>query len=249
MVMRDIVVLAIGLVLGLLLIGWRRGRRLRALFDSLRDVDITALAGYRHGRLEDLSLADRAVTQQDGGVQVTAAVLSARESRAFFGTDLARSGIQPVWLEVNNAEETPFWLLSAGPRRRLLLGARGGARPALAVRPVREPADGRVLRSGAVPQSGAPRDETGGLRLHQPGRGHQAGLDRSRGSPVRGDEELHLPPAGAGPEDRQQPSRRRQHLPAASPSFASRPRRTCARRWSDCRRGPPTRREPPEGIR
>jgi hypothetical protein len=114
MVMRDIVVLAIGLVLGLLLVGWRRGRRLRALFGSLRDVDITALAGYRHGRLEDLSLADRAVMQQDGGVQVTAAVLSPRESRAFFGTDLARSGIQPVWIEVNNAEETPFWLLSAG---------------------------------------------------------------------------------------------------------------------------------------
>jgi len=114
MVLRDIVVLAVGLVLGLLLLGWRRGRRLRALFDSVRDVDITALAGYHHGRLEDLSLADRAVTQRDGEVEVTAAVLSPRESRALFGTDLARSGIQPVWIEVRNGEEVPYWLLAAG---------------------------------------------------------------------------------------------------------------------------------------
>jgi len=112
--MRDVIVLAVGLVLGLVVLGWRRGRRLRALFDSVRDVDITALAGYRHGRLEDLSLADRAVTQRDGGVEVTAAVLSARESRALFGTALARSGIQPVWIEVKNAEEVPYWLLAAG---------------------------------------------------------------------------------------------------------------------------------------
>ncbi len=112
--MRDIVVLGVGLVVGLLLLGWRRGRRLQALFDSVRDVDLTALAGYHHGRLEDLSLADRAVTQRDGGVEVTAAVLSARESRALFGTDLARSGIQPLWIEVKNAEEVPYWLLAAG---------------------------------------------------------------------------------------------------------------------------------------
>ena len=112
--MRDVVVLAVGLVLGLAVLGWRRGRRLRALFDSLRQVDLTALAGYRHGRIEDVPLAERAVTQRDGGVGVTVAVLSARESRALFGTDLARSGIQPVWIEVKNQEEVPYWLLAAG---------------------------------------------------------------------------------------------------------------------------------------
>lgn len=114
MLMRDVLLLAVGLVLGLMLLGWRRGRRLRALFDSVRDVDLAAFTGYHHGRLEDVPLAERAVTQEDGGVAVTVAVLSTRESRALFGTDLARSGIQPVWLEVRNGEEVPYWLLTAG---------------------------------------------------------------------------------------------------------------------------------------
>jgi hypothetical protein len=113
MVMRDLLV-ALAVVLVLALLGWRRGRRLRVLFDSVRDLDFSALATYRHGRLEQIPLAGRAVTQRDGGVEVTVAVLSAKESRAYFGTDLARSGIQPVWLEVKNAEERPYWLLSAG---------------------------------------------------------------------------------------------------------------------------------------
>jgi LssY C-terminus len=112
--MRDVVVLAVGLVLGLVVLGWRRGRRLRALFDAVRTVDLAALIGYRHGRVEDVPLGDRAVTQRAGGVAVTAAVLSAKESRALFGTDLARSGIQPVWIEVKNGEEVPYWLLAAG---------------------------------------------------------------------------------------------------------------------------------------
>jgi hypothetical protein len=69
---------------------------------------------YRHGQIESIPLAERAVTQRDGGVSVTVAVLSARESRALFGTDLARSNIQPVWIEVKNGEDVPYWLLSAG---------------------------------------------------------------------------------------------------------------------------------------
>ena len=113
MVMRD-VLLVVAIVLVLALLGWRRGRRLQVLFDSVRDLDLAALAVYHHGRLEDVPIGERAVTQRNGGVTVTVAALSAKESRALFGTDLARSGIQPVWLEVKNGEEMPFWLLSAG---------------------------------------------------------------------------------------------------------------------------------------
>jgi hypothetical protein len=113
MVIRD-VLLVLAAVLLLMLLGWRRGRRLRVLFDSVRDLDLAALAAYHHGRLEEIPIAERALTQRDGGVGVTVAVLSAKESRALFGTDLARSGIQPVWLEVKNGEEAPYWLLSAG---------------------------------------------------------------------------------------------------------------------------------------
>jgi hypothetical protein len=114
MLRREVVlVVAVALVV-LALLGWRRGRRLRVLFDSVRDLDLSALGGYRHGRVEEVPLAARALTQRDGGVSVTVAVLSARESRALFGTDLARSGIQPVWLEVKNEEALPLWLLAAG---------------------------------------------------------------------------------------------------------------------------------------
>ena len=113
--MREILILLAGLVVLLLaLLGWRRGRRLRVLFDSFRDLDFAALATYHHGRVEEVPLRERAVTQQVGGVAVTVAALSAKESRALFGTDLARSGIQPVWIEVRNGEQLPYWLLSAG---------------------------------------------------------------------------------------------------------------------------------------
>src|SRR5512144_1504779 len=113
MAMRD-VLLVVAAVLVLSLLGWRRGRRIQVLFDSVRDLDLVSLLKYQHGRLEQVPLAERALTQQDGRVAVTVAALSARESRALFGTDLARSGIQPVWIEVKNGEEIPYWLLSAG---------------------------------------------------------------------------------------------------------------------------------------
>jgi LssY-like putative type I secretion system component LssY len=114
MVLHDVIVALAVLLLVLGVLGWRRGRRLQALFDSVRDLNVGALTGYRHGRLEEVPLAGRALTQRDDGVAVTVAVLSAKESRALFGTDLARSGIQPVWLEVKNDEAVPYWLLTAG---------------------------------------------------------------------------------------------------------------------------------------
>ncbi len=113
MLVRDVVLVLVG-VAAMAVLGWLRGRRLRTLFSTVRDLDLTALAGYRHGRVEEIGLAARAVTQQDERVEVTVAVLSAAESRALFGTDLAASGIQPVWLEVKNADDSPYWLLVAG---------------------------------------------------------------------------------------------------------------------------------------
>ena len=114
MVLRDVLVALAVLLVMLAWLGWRRGKRLQALFDSVWDLRLGPLTGYRHGRIEEVSLADRALSQTDGGVTVIVAVLSASESRALFGTDLARSGIQPVWLEVKNEETVPYWLLTAG---------------------------------------------------------------------------------------------------------------------------------------
>ena len=114
MALHDVLVALTVLVVVLAVLGWRRGRRLHALFDSVRDLRLDPFTGYRPGRLEDVPFGDRALTQTEGGVTVTVAVLSPHESRALFGTDLARSGIQPVWVQVKNDETVPYWLLAAG---------------------------------------------------------------------------------------------------------------------------------------
>ena len=49
-------------------------------------------AGYR----------DRAVTNAEPRARVTVAVLAAAEGRRLFGIDVAKRGIQPVWLEIEN---------------------------------------------------------------------------------------------------------------------------------------------------
>jgi hypothetical protein len=52
---------------------------------------------------------DRAQMQENGDATVTVAVLSSRESERFFGTPLARRGVQPVWLEIINRHDGPLF--------------------------------------------------------------------------------------------------------------------------------------------
>lgn len=60
------------------------------------------------------SFMERAQTRQDPRAEVTVAVLAADESRRLFGVDLARRGIQPVFLRITNrnAESVRLQLLS-----------------------------------------------------------------------------------------------------------------------------------------
>jgi len=64
----------------------------------------TGSAGYR----------DRAATRSAGELDVSVSVLSAAESRAVYGVDLADRNMQPVWIEVTNNGPSAFWLISAG---------------------------------------------------------------------------------------------------------------------------------------
>ena len=57
---------------------------------------------------------DRAQSGTVGGVRVSAAALSAEESGAVYGAPLARRLIQPVWIEIENTEDVPYWLLFPG---------------------------------------------------------------------------------------------------------------------------------------
>ncbi len=66
---------------------------------------------------ESLDYRARAETHVDGGVRVSAVVLSPEETVDTFSTPLAEKGIQPVWVEIDNREEEEFavMLLSIDP--------------------------------------------------------------------------------------------------------------------------------------
>jgi len=60
---------------------------------------------------ESLDYRARAETMVEGGVQVSAVVLSPQETLNSFSIPLAKKGIQPVWLEIQNREEEDLYLL------------------------------------------------------------------------------------------------------------------------------------------
>jgi len=64
--------------------------------------------------VDEVALRSRAVTVTNQGVRLSAAVLSADDSRRLFGADVNASGIQPVWVEVHNGGAEMLWLLRAG---------------------------------------------------------------------------------------------------------------------------------------
>lgn len=61
-----------------------------------------------------LDYKSRAVTRTEGGIRVSTAALSVLESEAVYGVPLAARSIQPVWIEVENREDRPYYLLSPG---------------------------------------------------------------------------------------------------------------------------------------
>ena len=56
----------------------------------------------------------RARSGTQGEVRVSAAALSDDESAAVYGSPLADKLIQPVWIEVENKEDVPYWMMFAG---------------------------------------------------------------------------------------------------------------------------------------
>ncbi len=56
----------------------------------------------------------RAVSHSDGGVRVTASVLSDEESQQLYGVSLAGKEMQPVWVQIENHDDIAYWLLPVG---------------------------------------------------------------------------------------------------------------------------------------
>lgn len=60
-------------------------------------------------RPDERPFLERTQVQKKKDVEVKVAVLCSRESDRFFGVPLARRGIQPVWVEVNNQTDGPLF--------------------------------------------------------------------------------------------------------------------------------------------
>jgi len=56
----------------------------------------------------------RAQTQVEEGISVTAGVPDRKETRAIFGADLYKQGVQPVWLDITNDSDRRVTVLPAG---------------------------------------------------------------------------------------------------------------------------------------
>lgn len=73
---------------------------------------LPACKTYNPTPMDQVPFLQHSQTKKVGGVTVTAAVLSHKESKQIFGRPLAEKGIQPVWLEITNSEDIPYFLIS-----------------------------------------------------------------------------------------------------------------------------------------
>ncbi len=64
--------------------------------------------------IDEVPFRERAQTKSGGNVRVTAAVLSAEETKEVFDLDLYKRGIQPIWLEIENNDEERIWFPPVG---------------------------------------------------------------------------------------------------------------------------------------
>ena len=73
-----------------------------------------AVRSYNPRPMAEVPFKDRAQTQSEAAVRVTAAVLSAEECKEVFGLDLYKKGIQPIWIEVENKKDQMLIFMAYG---------------------------------------------------------------------------------------------------------------------------------------
>jgi hypothetical protein len=74
-------------------------------------------ASFNPRPIDQVPFKERAQTQSENNVRVTAAVLSAEETKAVFDLDLYKKGIQPIWIEIENNDEERVWFAPVGVDR------------------------------------------------------------------------------------------------------------------------------------
>lgn len=79
------------------------GRILHILFlCTLLFVSACASKSYQHESTHAFPIRERAITQSEGKISISASVPDAVEAKAIFGVPIYKRGIQPVWLEIVN---------------------------------------------------------------------------------------------------------------------------------------------------
>ena len=73
-----------------------------AILVALHALALSGCVRYRPQPVEDAAFWERVQIRERAGLRVSAAALGPAESRETFGVDLARHGIQPVWLQIEN---------------------------------------------------------------------------------------------------------------------------------------------------
>jgi hypothetical protein len=74
-------------------------------------------ASFNPRPIDQVPFKERAQTQSENNIRVTAAVLSAQEAKAVFDLDLYKKGIQPIWIEIENNDEERVWFAPVGVDR------------------------------------------------------------------------------------------------------------------------------------
>jgi len=74
---------------------------------------LTGCASFDPKPLDAAPFKERAQTRVDDGVTVTTAVLTTQESEAVLGINIGLRRIQAVWIEVENSQGHPYWLVSS----------------------------------------------------------------------------------------------------------------------------------------
>lgn len=76
---------------------------------------LTGCATWQQPPEFDVSaLRARAVTEEVKGIRLSATVLSAEDSKQMFGSNINETGVQPIWIEVDNRTTQTLWLLRPG---------------------------------------------------------------------------------------------------------------------------------------
>lgn len=70
---------------------------------------LASCAAFRPVPLDQTDLLERVKSRTEGDVTVKIAVPTVDEARALFSSKLAKKLIQPVWIEIENRDDSPVW--------------------------------------------------------------------------------------------------------------------------------------------